>query len=59
MGGAPHAVETWDTGVDAGLLKLVGRASVITPGDFVSILFHNVADPVVSTFFKIHLRHYL
>ncbi|XP_073952200.1 probable 2-oxoadipate dehydrogenase complex component E1 homolog [Choristoneura fumiferana] len=34
MGGAPHAVETWDTGVDAGLLKLVGRASVITPSDF-------------------------
>ncbi|XP_028168209.1 probable 2-oxoglutarate dehydrogenase E1 component DHKTD1 homolog, mitochondrial [Ostrinia furnacalis] len=34
MNPAPHAVETWDTGVDIGLLKLVGYASVQTPSDF-------------------------
>lgn len=36
MSAAPKAVETWDTGVDAGILKLVGQASVTTPTDFVS-----------------------
>ncbi|KAG6444980.1 hypothetical protein O3G_MSEX003656 [Manduca sexta] len=31
---APQAVETWDTGVDAGLLKTIGQASVNTPEAF-------------------------
>ncbi|XP_052754549.1 probable 2-oxoglutarate dehydrogenase E1 component DHKTD1 homolog, mitochondrial [Galleria mellonella] len=34
MTAAPFAVETWDTGVDEGLLKMVGQASVQTPADF-------------------------
>ncbi|CAG9135977.1 unnamed protein product [Plutella xylostella] len=34
MGPAPHAVETWDTGVDTGLLKMVGLKSVTVPDDF-------------------------
>ncbi|XP_063893768.1 probable 2-oxoglutarate dehydrogenase E1 component DHKTD1 homolog, mitochondrial [Helicoverpa armigera] len=34
MQAAPHAVETWDTGVDTGLLKVVGQASVTVPDDF-------------------------
>ncbi|XP_013188189.2 probable 2-oxoglutarate dehydrogenase E1 component DHKTD1 homolog, mitochondrial [Amyelois transitella] len=34
MGPAPRSVETWDTGVDTGLLKVVGQASVSFPGDF-------------------------
>uniref|UniRef100_A0A2H1WDJ0 SFRICE_023450 n=1 Tax=Spodoptera frugiperda TaxID=7108 RepID=A0A2H1WDJ0_SPOFR len=31
---APNAVETWDTGVDTGLLQMVGHASVAYPDDF-------------------------
>ncbi|CAG9787105.1 unnamed protein product [Diatraea saccharalis] len=31
---APRAVETWDTGVETNLLKLVGQASVQTPKNF-------------------------
>lgn len=31
---APNAVETWDTGVDTGLLKVVGQASVSLPDNF-------------------------
>ncbi|XP_059058511.1 probable 2-oxoglutarate dehydrogenase E1 component DHKTD1 homolog, mitochondrial [Achroia grisella] len=34
MTAAPYAVETWDTGVDEGLLKTIGQASVRTPADF-------------------------
>ncbi|XP_061705247.1 probable 2-oxoglutarate dehydrogenase E1 component DHKTD1 homolog, mitochondrial [Cydia pomonella] len=34
MGGAPRAVETWDTGADLNLLQTVGRASVHTPSEF-------------------------
>ncbi|XP_045767945.1 probable 2-oxoglutarate dehydrogenase E1 component DHKTD1 homolog, mitochondrial isoform X2 [Maniola jurtina] len=35
MSAAPAAVEVWDTGVDKEMLKLIGRASVTTPSDFV------------------------
>ncbi|CAH0399251.1 unnamed protein product [Chilo suppressalis] len=31
---APKAIDTWDTGVDINLLKLVGQASVRTPTQF-------------------------
>ncbi|KAJ8724298.1 hypothetical protein PYW08_015772 [Mythimna loreyi] len=34
MQAAPNAVETWDTGVDTGLLKVVGNASVSIPDGF-------------------------
>lgn len=35
---APNAVEIFDTGVDANMLKLIGQASVSVPNDFVSDL---------------------
>lgn len=39
MQAAPNAVETWDTGVDTGLLQVVGHASVSLPDNFVSNLY--------------------
>lgn len=41
MKAAPKAVEIWDTGVDANMLKLVGKASVAVPEDFVSKTLRN------------------
>ncbi|KAL4716322.1 hypothetical protein ACJJTC_014802 [Scirpophaga incertulas] len=34
MSAAPKAVETWNTGVDVNLLRLIGEASVRTPSQF-------------------------
>ncbi|KOB72871.1 2-oxoglutarate dehydrogenase, partial [Operophtera brumata] len=34
MAAAPKSVETWDTGVDVGMLKTIGQASVRTPSEF-------------------------
>jgi hypothetical protein len=35
---APKRVESWETGMDTGLLKFVGAASVKVPEGFVSAL---------------------
>lgn len=40
MAGAPDAVDTWDTGVDTGLLKMIGERSVATPESFVRTRAH-------------------